>query len=251
MLKTKGVAKMKIEFAPYPDPTKQTTMRSLYRWNQELFPVDEVLAKDLQIPLKDIEIAKMNDDKGPTYRVHAYGSDGKEILSREFTVKTVSRPYNDQFPEYERVTVETGWVKLTVGTQSLLDERVESDIEMFWDHYQSQTLPKIFKIVMAQNDGRPRVEFQPLFDTLKIAYKMSEPDYQIGIEQERISSLEGLQEDTFFNTGAETGRTNWVPRGCFTSLGYLGDDEHPDSRTVTCALREKIVSDMAKTPGGP
>jgi hypothetical protein len=200
MLKTKGVAQMKIEFAPYPDPTKQTTMRSLYRWNQELFPVDEVLSKDLQIPLKDIEIAKMNDDKGPTYRVHAYGADGKEILSREFTVKTVSRPYNDQFPEYERVTVETGWVKLTVGTQSLLDERVESDIEMFWDHYQSQTLPKIFKIVMAQNDGRPRVEFQPLFDTLKISYKMSEPDYQIGIEQERISSLEGLQEDVFFNT---------------------------------------------------
>jgi hypothetical protein len=200
MLKSNGVAKMKIEFAPYPDSTKQTTMRSLYRWNQELFPVDEVLAKDLQIPLKDIEIAKMNDDKGPTYRVHAYGVDAKEILSREFTAKTVSRPYNDQFPEYETVTVETGWVKLTVGTQSLLDERVESDIEMFWDHYQSQTLPKIFKIVMAQNDGRPRVEFQPLFDTLKISYKMSEPDYQIGIEQERISSLEGLQEDTFFNT---------------------------------------------------
>jgi hypothetical protein len=50
-------------------------------------------------------------------------------------------------------------------------------------------------------------------------------------------------------TGAETGRTNWVPRGWFTSLGYLGDDEHPDSRTVTYALREKIVSEMAKTPG--
>jgi hypothetical protein len=49
--------------------------------------------------------------------------------------------------------------------------------------------------------------------------------------------------------GAETGRTNWVPRGWFTSLGYLGDDEHPDSRTVTYALREKIVDEMAKTPG--
>lgn len=200
MLKGKSVAKMKIEFAPYPDPTKQTTMQSLYRWNQELFPVDEVLAKNLQIPLKDIEIAKMDDDKGPTYKVHAYGADGKEILSREFTVKTVIRPYNDQFPEYERVTVETGWVKLMVGIQSLLDERVESDIEMFWDHYQAQTLPRIFKIVMAQNEGKPRVEFQPLFDTLKVSYTMSEPDYEIGIEQERISSLEGLQEDTFFNT---------------------------------------------------
>ena len=200
MLKDKGVAKIKIEFAPYPDPAKQTTMRSLYRWNQELFPVDEVLAKNLQIPLKDVEIAKMDDDKGPTYRVHAYGADGKKILSREFTVKTVSRPYNDQFPEYETVTVETGWVTLTAGGKNLLDERVASDIEVFWDHYQSQTLPKIFKIVMAQYDGKPRVEFQPLFDTLKVSYKLSEPDYQIGIEQERISSLEGLQEDTFFNS---------------------------------------------------
>ncbi len=49
--------------------------------------------------------------------------------------------------------------------------------------------------------------------------------------------------------GAETGRTNWVPRGWFTSLGYLGDDEHSESRTVTYALREKIVDAMAKTPG--
>jgi hypothetical protein len=200
MLTGKGVAKIKIEFARYPDPTKQTTMRSLYRWNQELFPVDEVLAKNLQIPLKDIEIAKMEDDKGPTYRVHAFGADGKELLTREFTVKTVSRPYSDQFPEYESVSVETGWVKLTAAGKVLLDERVESDIETFWDHYQAETLPKIFKIVMAQNEGKPRAEFQPLFDTLKVSYKMSEPDYEIGIEQERISSLEGLQEDTFFNT---------------------------------------------------
>jgi hypothetical protein len=200
MLKGKGAAKIKIEFALYPDPTKQTTLRSLYRWNQELFPVDEVLAKDLQIPLKDIEFAKMDDEKGPTYKVHAYGADGKEILSRDFTVKTVSRPYSDQFPEYEAVTVETGWVKLVAGTKVLLDERVKSDIEMFWDHYQAETLPRIFKIVMAQNEGKPRVEFQPLFDTLKVSYKLSEPDYQIGIEQERISSLEALQEDTFFNT---------------------------------------------------
>jgi hypothetical protein len=200
LLKGKGVAKMKIEFAPYPDPTKQSTMRSLYRWNQELFPVDEILAKDLQIALKDVEIAKMDDDKGSTYKVHAYGADGKEVLSRDFTVKVASRPYSDQFPAYETVTVETGWVKLAAGTKVLLDERVKSDIEMFWDHYQAETLPKIFKIVMAQNEGKPRIEFQPLFDTLKISYKLSEPDYQIGLEQERISALEALQEDTFFNT---------------------------------------------------
>jgi hypothetical protein len=199
-LKGTGVAKIKIESAPYPDPTKQSTMRSLYRWNQELFPVDEVLARDLQLPVKSIEIAQMSDATGPTYKVHAYAADGKEILARDFTVKTVTRPYSDQFPEYESVTVETGWVKLAAGGKTLLDERIESDIETFWDHYQAVTLPRIYKIVMAQNDGKPRVEFQPLFDTLRVTYKMSEPDYQIGLEQEQISSLEGVQEDTFFNT---------------------------------------------------
>jgi hypothetical protein len=205
MLKSSGlnkikVAKINIEFAPYPDPNKQSAMRSLYRWSQELFPVDEVLARDLKLPLKDIQLTQMSDATGPTYRVHAYAADGKEILTRDFTVKTVARPYSDQFPEYETVTVETGWVKLVAGGQTLLDQRVESDLENFWDQYQSTTLPRIFKIVMAQNNGTPRVEYQPLFDTIKVSYKMSEPDYQIGIGEERISSLEGLQEDTFFNT---------------------------------------------------
>ena len=199
-LKGAGVAKIEIEFAPYPDPTRQSTMRSVYRWNQELFPVDEILARDLGLPLKNIKIAQMREAAGPTYKVHAYAADGKEILSREFTVKTVSRPYSDQFPEYETVTVETGWVKLTAGGKTLADERIETDIETFWDHYQSVTLPKIYKIILAQNEGKPRVEFQPLFDTLRVTYKMSEPDYRIGLEEERISSLEGVQEDTFFNT---------------------------------------------------
>ena len=199
-LKGQPVASIRIEFAPYPDPTRQSTMRSLYRWNQELFPVDEILARDLNLPLKQIHLAQMPDDKGPTYRVHALAADGHELLTRDFTVKTVARPYSDQFPEYETVTVETGWVNLNVAGKPLLDQRIESDIESFWDHYQSITLPRIFKTVMAQNDGKPRLEYQPVFDTLRIGYRLSEPDYQLGLEQERISSLEALQEDTFFST---------------------------------------------------
>ncbi len=199
-LKDKGVATIKIEFALYPDPDKQTAMRSLYRWNQELFPVDEVLARDLGIPLAAISINPSAQSNGPTYRVHAYGPEGREVLTKDFTVKTVTRPYSDQFPEYETVSVETGWVTMTSAGKNLLDERIESDTEVFWDHYQKETLPRIFKIVMAQNTGKPKGEFQPLFDTIKIGYKLSEPDYEIGIDQERISSLEGLQEDTFFNT---------------------------------------------------
>ena len=94
----------------------------------------------------------------------------------------------------------TGWLEVTSGSNTIAEARIETDPEYFWEHYQTETLPRIFKMIVQQNEGRPKVEFQPLFDTLKISFKMSEPDYEIGIDQERISSLEALQEDTFFST---------------------------------------------------
>ncbi len=48
---------------------------------------------------------------------------------------------------------------------------------------------------------------------------------------------------------AETGRAWWIPRGWFTSLGYLGDEEHRTSKSVTYALRDQIATAMAKAPG--
>jgi hypothetical protein len=199
-LKGKGVSKIKIEFAPYHDAEKLSSMRAVSRWLDELFPVDEVLARDLKIPLANIELAQAADASRVTYVAHAYNAVGTEVLKREFNIKTVSRPYSMQFPNYETVNVATGWVQITAGDTRILDERIETDPEMFWDQYQTETLPRIFKSIMQQNDGKPKVEFQPLFDTLKLSFKMSEPDYQIGVDQERISSLEALQEDTFFST---------------------------------------------------
>lgn len=200
LLRGKDVSKINIEFAPNPDSTHESLMSSPHRWNQELFPVDEVLARDLKIPLNHIDITEMKDANGPTYRVHVFDGSGQETLTKEFTVKTVRQPYSDQFPEYENVTVETGWVHLVAGGKTLLDQRVETDIEEFWDHYQKITLPGIYKIVMDQQDGKITADAQPLFDTVRIGYNLSEPDYETGIGQERISSLEGVQEDTFYNT---------------------------------------------------
>ena len=45
------------------------------------------------------------------------------------------------------------------------------------------------------------------------------------------------------------GRAWWIPRGWFTSLGYLGDEEHKNSKTVTYAIRDQIAAAMAQTPG--
>jgi Zinc carboxypeptidase len=200
-LKGKPVASIKIEFKKNEDPTGLRVMLSPARWVHELYPVDEMLSKELSLPLDKIQLTEMQDTAGaPTYRVHAYDGAGKETLARDFTVTTIERPYNGVMPEYERVQVDTGWVHMESGSLTVLDQRIATDIEEFWDHYHKETLPKLFRMVMTGAHGELRPEFAPPFDTLKIDIHMSEPNYELGIDQERISSLEALQEDTFYST---------------------------------------------------
>jgi Zinc carboxypeptidase len=198
-LKGKHAASVKIEFKKNGDPTGMRVMFSPARWVHELYPVDEMLAKELGIPLDKIQLDEI-DSKGPTYRVHAYDAAGKEILAREFTVATIERPYSGVMPEYEKIQVDTGWVRMESGSSVVLDQRIATDIEEFWDHYQTQTLPRVFRTIMSGSHGELRPEFAPPFDTLKIDFHLSEPNYELGIDKERISSLEALQEDTYYST---------------------------------------------------
>jgi Zinc carboxypeptidase len=194
-------AAVRIEFKKNEDPTASRVMYSPARWVQELYPVDEMLARELSIPLEKISMEEFEgSQKAPTYRVHVLDAAGREILSREFTVTTVDRPYNGVMPEYEKVQVDTGWVRIEQGARVVADERIPTDIEQFWEHYHSVTLPKVFKTVMASYHGELRPDFAPPFDTLKMDIHLSEPNYELGIDKERISSLEALQEDTFYST---------------------------------------------------
>lgn len=197
----KAVASLEIDSAKDVDSSGIRTMYSPARWVQELYPVDEMLASKLNLPLDKITFNEFNPAAGgPTYRVRALDANGNTILSREFTVATAMQPYNGVFPEYEQVQVDTGWVRMSVGSQVVLNRRIETDIEEFWNHYQTVTLPKIYHIVMAQARGNPKREFVPPFDTLKMDFHMSEPDYWFGVDKERLSTLEDLQEDVFYST---------------------------------------------------
>jgi len=113
----KAVASIQIEFAKNVDPTGVRAMYSPARWVQELYPVDEMLARKLNLPLEKITLQQMESPpNGPTYRVHALDGGGKEILTREFTVTTALQPYNGVVPRYEQVQVDTGWVRLESGS---------------------------------------------------------------------------------------------------------------------------------------
>ena len=49
--------------------------------------------------------------------------------------------------------------------------------------------------------------------------------------------------------GANPGRAWWIPRGWFTSLGYVRDDTHPYSKMIAYALQDRIVAAERKVPG--
>jgi hypothetical protein len=202
----KPVAAIKIEFAKDVDASGMRAMYSDARWVQELYPVDEMLARKLGLPLEKISLSEFEAERvqstqgGPTYRVHALDAAGKEILVREFKVSTVMQPYSGVIQRYEDVEVETGWVRMEAAGKPLLNERVKTDIEEFWDHYQNKTLPRVYQSIMSQAHGEIRAEYLPPFDSLTLDIHMSEPDYSLDLDKERISTLEALQEDTFYST---------------------------------------------------
>ena len=186
------------EIGPPPDWTQQA-MYAPTRWLLEIFPIDEVLANELSLDLSQITFEKMPIGS-PAYEVIVVGTNGQEILRQAFEPKFVTRPYFDRFPDYERVRVTTGWIEAKVGDQLVVDQRVVTDPEYFWDYFQSTTLPAIYDYVMELHGGKPLASDAPHFGKLVVELSLSEPDYRVGVDLEQISSVEALHEEIYFGT---------------------------------------------------
>jgi hypothetical protein len=197
----KPVRDITIRFAETgpPEEWKQQAMFTPTRWLLEIFPIDEVLARDLKLDLSKITLEKMPIGS-PTYEVIATATDGTELLRERFDPKYVLRPYFDRFPDYEKVRVTTGWLSARSGGQVLTDRRIVTDLEHFWDHFQAKTLSPMYDYVMRLEEGKPRAERAPFFGELTVDVSLSEPNYMIGVDKEQIASLNSLHEDIYFGT---------------------------------------------------
>jgi hypothetical protein len=196
----KPIDRITIRFAKATPPKdwQQQTTYAPTRWLLELYPIAEVLARDLKLTADKV-VFEEAPAGAPTYDVTVAGGGGT-VFHGTFEPRFVIRQFFDQFPDYEKVRVTTGWVTARVGSDTVADERVETDIEKFWDRFQSKTLRDIYAYMMRVHDGKPRAEDAPFFGELKVDLSLSEPDYTLGIDQEQIASLESVQEEVYFNT---------------------------------------------------
>jgi zinc carboxypeptidase len=168
------------------------------RWLHELYPADVMLARRLGVPLETIGL-KVVDEAPETYEVIAWRG-GTEVYRCGFSPRLIVQPLIHHFPDYERVQVTTGGLRASVGGHVICDQRIETDIERLWRHFQSETLPRLHDYIMRVTSGDPRPGDAPLFAELRIEANLSEPDYRSGVADEVVSSIDALHEEIYFGT---------------------------------------------------
>ncbi len=157
-------------------------------------------AERAQPPAPKPHVAVSPFGERPVYTVTAKDARGRVLLEDRFSPAYYERPYFEAFEDYATVTVATGWLRATVGDAIVIDERLATDSDLIWDYYQTTTLKAVYDHVKQTTGNRPTRDKAPYFHTLRVEIEASEPDYQIGIDQEHISVLESLHDDIYFDT---------------------------------------------------
>ncbi len=200
-LKGKTVDRITIRFSEEKDDFRKLKRfyAEPYRWLQELYPVDEIIALETEIPLENITFEK-KEGGYPIYEILAYGK-GEELLFKDnFSPKIIECSYLNVLPEWGTVRRTTGCLKIEQGKRLILDMPLKGDLEHFWDYYQEEILPEIHSYILEKTGDRPTFKKQPYFKRLLVEMWFSEPDYLLGLDQEIISSLEAIHDEIYFDT---------------------------------------------------
>jgi len=196
-----GVHHLLIRFSENPDDVTvpKRTHAEPARWLQELYPVDEILARDLNLPLERVEF-EMKDPGGPIYDVRAFREDGTALFEDRFTPPARRMPLFDELPEWGAVEVTEGWLRLRSRRSVILDGPLTTDLEKFWAFYQREILKPLCAHIRKKTGDEPTFSKQPYFKRLQVELWASEPDYRLGLDEEIVSSLESLHDEIYFDT---------------------------------------------------
>ncbi len=249
-LKGKGARAVHVKVAEYkPDLSKKFKFYQVpSRWLHELYPVDDIIQRELGINKEQFSLELVDSPK-ETYTVEALDANGRVIHTASFSPKVVEREYMDKFPGWSRVEVTTGWLSARVNGQVVADARIQTDPERFWDQYQAKILPRIYDHVMKVTENRPLPDKQPFHRDLDVEVWMSEPDFRIGVDEELVSSLESLHEDLYFVTldfFDALGRT--TTRRRLAAPGKIYPIIHPERRGEKGQVRVLYAGNASAKP---
>ncbi len=200
-LKGKAVVRLVIRFAPEIEDFRRP--KRFYsepsRWLQELYPADEILARELSLAPDKI-VFEMNPGAAETYEVAAYDGENAVVFRQSFSPRTKEMTYLKLLPEWGTVKLTTGWVRIERGPAVVFDSPLPSDLEMLWAFFQDEALAPAYAHIMKKTGNAPVFSKQPFFKQLRVEIWASEPDARIGLDEEAVSSLEALHDEIYFDT---------------------------------------------------
>jgi hypothetical protein len=200
-LKGKGVSHVVVRFAEEKEDFRKP--KRFYaepsRWLQELYPIDEFMARDFGLPLDKIHF-EMQTNPQNVYEILAFDQKNSVIFQQIFSPRIREIPYLSPLPEWGSVKLTTGWLRLERGGEVLVDADVPSDLETVWSFYQDEVLAPVYAHILKKTENAPTFSKQPFFKQLRVELWASEPDFKLGLDEEIISSLEALHDEIYFDT---------------------------------------------------
>ncbi len=168
------------------------------RFLQELYPIEDVLIDRLNLTSDNVVFKEYKGSENITYRVVAYDKEGDSIYENKYKTHVSERSYMNEYPTLGKVHPCTGYAKVYINDDLILDQRIQTDLELIWDIYQSEVLPDCRDYFTKRLGRIPTAADQPFFAKLDLQVEVSEPDYPLKSRQDMISSLDALHEDMYF-----------------------------------------------------
>jgi hypothetical protein len=169
------------------------------RWLQELYPVDEILASELNLPINNIHF-ELKASSRPVYEIKVFNLSGDLIYNSEFSPAVREIPFLQVSPEWGAVQITTGWCRVKQENEYLLNRTIQTDPERIWGFYQQEILKPLYEFVLKKTNHEPTFVKQPYFKRLLVELWLSEPNYRLGLDEEIISPLESLHDEIYFDT---------------------------------------------------
>ncbi|HEY8601269.1 MAG TPA: hypothetical protein VIL85_22755, partial [Thermomicrobiales bacterium] len=191
--------RVEISYRRFTAPAGETFLDLPIRALQELYPGDELLAARLALPSKSIALLE-STVLDSTYRAVAFDAADRQLDTLEFSPTSYHREYIAGRPEEGMVSVTTGAITVKQGGRVVFAERLPTDLDLIWDHYQQAILPRVRAAIETATGGAIVAELQPFFETLEIEAWVSETDESLGIREELLSAAEALHQDFYFGT---------------------------------------------------
>lgn len=200
-LKGKLVNRINIKFASVQEDLSRPkrSYSDPARWLNELYPVDEIIAGELNLPLEKIEF-EMKDSAEPTYELRAFDVKDNIIFEQVFSPRTKDILMVDAFPEWGTARINTSWCEIDISGKKVLEVTLPSDLENIWTFFQKEVLKPVLSYIFKKTGDEPTFSKQPYFKKLQIELRASEPDFKINLGEEIISSLESIHDELYFNT---------------------------------------------------